>query len=202
MEIQAGSHNGDPSWFTPWRSKLVHTMEIQAGSHHGEPSLDHTTEIQAGSHNGDPSSSHNEDPSRFTPWRSKLTHWFTPWRSKLDLRCVNHGDPSWISQRRSQLVPTTEIQPGSQNHILHCVIQGGSPLCEPSLDLTMRTKLDPLVQGDNGRATRGGWGLWYAERCPAIGSPGAWIHNGDPSWFTQRRSRPVPPTRGTYNALW
>ena len=38
MEIQAGSHNGDPSWFTQWRFKLVHTMEIHDGSHNGDPS--------------------------------------------------------------------------------------------------------------------------------------------------------------------
>ena len=37
MEIQAGSHNGDPRWFTQWRFKPVpktlYTMELQAGSH-------------------------------------------------------------------------------------------------------------------------------------------------------------------------
>ena len=32
MEIQAGSHNGDPSRFTQWKSKPVHTMEIQISS--------------------------------------------------------------------------------------------------------------------------------------------------------------------------
>ena len=32
MEIQAGSHNRDPSRFTSWRSKPVHTMEIQISS--------------------------------------------------------------------------------------------------------------------------------------------------------------------------
>ena len=69
MEIQSwftkwrskvGSHSGDPSRFTHWRSKPVHTMEIQVGSH----------------------------PSRFTQWRSKpvltmeIQGWFTQWRSK------------------------------------------------------------------------------------------------------------------------
>ena len=38
MGMKAGSHNGDPSWFTQWKSKLVHTMEIQARSHNGDPS--------------------------------------------------------------------------------------------------------------------------------------------------------------------
>ena len=37
MEIQAGSQNGDPSWFTQWGAKQVHTMEIQAGLHNGDP---------------------------------------------------------------------------------------------------------------------------------------------------------------------
>ena len=49
MEIQAGSHNGDTSRFTQWRSKPIHTMEIQAGSH-------------------------NRGSRRFTQWRSKLIH--------------------------------------------------------------------------------------------------------------------------------
>ena len=49
MEIQAGSHNGDPSRFTQWRSKPVQIMEIQAGSHNG-------------------------GSSRFTQCRSKLVH--------------------------------------------------------------------------------------------------------------------------------
>ena len=32
-----GSHNGDPSRFTKWRSKLVHTMKIQGGSQNEDP---------------------------------------------------------------------------------------------------------------------------------------------------------------------
>ena len=90
LEIQAGSHNGDPkpvhtmeiqSWFTQWRSKLVHTMEIQsrftqwrskAGSHNGDPKPVPTMVIQAGSHNGDPKPVHTmEIQSRFTQWTSK-----------------------------------------------------------------------------------------------------------------------------------
>ena len=42
MEIQAGSHNGDPSWFPQRGSEPVpkthYTMEIQGGSHNGNPS--------------------------------------------------------------------------------------------------------------------------------------------------------------------
>ena len=49
MEIQAGSHNGDPGRSTQWRFKPVHTMEIQAGSHNGDPKQVHTMEIQISS---------------------------------------------------------------------------------------------------------------------------------------------------------
>ena len=71
MEIQARSHNGDPNWFTPWRSKLVPTTEFQICSQntlcHGDliwfpqrrfepvPKTHYTMEIQGGSHKGDPS---------------------------------------------------------------------------------------------------------------------------------------------------
>ena len=106
MEIQAGSHIGDPSRFTQWRSKAgshngdpkpVHTMEIQAGSHNGDPKPVHTMEIQAGSHNGDPKPVHTmEIQSRFTQWRSKAGSHngdpsrFTQWRSKAG---SHNGDP-------------------------------------------------------------------------------------------------------------
>ena len=92
MQIQAGSHNGDPSLSTQRRSKLVYTMHIQAGSHNGDPSwftqwrskLVHTMEIQAGSHNG--------DPSWFTQRTSKLLH-------TMEIQAGSHnGDPSWFTQ--------------------------------------------------------------------------------------------------------
>ena len=75
MEIQAGSHYGDPSRFTQWRFKPIHTMEIQAGSQNVDPKLVHIMEIhsqftqwrsKAGSHNG--------GPSPFTQWRFKVVH--------------------------------------------------------------------------------------------------------------------------------
>ena len=75
MEIQAGSHNGDPktvhimeiqSRFTQWRSKPVHTMEIQSRFTQWRSKPVHTMEIQAGSQNG--------DLRRSTQWRSKLVH--------------------------------------------------------------------------------------------------------------------------------
>ena len=115
MEIQAGSHNGDPSRFTQWRSKdgwhngdpshgdpkLVHTMEVTAGRHNGDPKPVHTMEIQAGSHNG--------DPSWFTQWRSKPVH-------TMEIQAGSHnGDPSRFTQWRSKPVHTMEIQAGSQN---------------------------------------------------------------------------------------
>ena len=55
MEIQAGSHNGDPRWFTQRRFKPV-------------PKTLYTMELQGGSHNGDP----NLFPKHITPWRSNL----------------------------------------------------------------------------------------------------------------------------------
>ena len=72
METQGGSHDGDPSQFTQWRPKAVHTMETQASSHNGDPrrftqwrsKAVHTLEIQAGSHNGDPKS---HDPDKDCP---------------------------------------------------------------------------------------------------------------------------------------
>ena len=100
---------GDPSRFTQWRSKPVHTMEIQAGSHNGDPKLVHTMEVQPGSHNG--------DPSRFTQWRSKPVHTMEiqgrfALRSKpvhtMEIQAGSHnGDP--------KPVHTMEIQAGSHN---------------------------------------------------------------------------------------
>ena len=96
----------------PWRSKPGHTMEIQAGSHNGDPKPGHTMEIQAGSHNGDPkpvhtmkiqAGSYNGDPRRFTQWGSKagshngdpkpghtmeIQSRFTQWRLKGRFSCM------------------------------------------------------------------------------------------------------------------
>ena len=140
MEIQAGSHNGDPGRFTQWRSKdgshngdpkTVHIMEIQAGSHNGDPSRFtqwrskpvHSMEIQAGSHNG--------DLSQLTQWRFKPVHTMEikPWRSKagshngVSSRSTqwrskagsHNGDPSRFTQWRSKPVHTMEIQISSQD---------------------------------------------------------------------------------------
>ena len=48
----------NPSQFTQWRSKPVHTMEIQADSHTGDPSRFTQRRPKAGSHNGDPKPVH------------------------------------------------------------------------------------------------------------------------------------------------
>ena len=98
MEIQAGSHNADPSWFTQWRSNPVHTMEVHAGSHngdpsHGDPKPVHTMEVPAGSHDG--------GSRRSTQWRSKAGS--------------HNGDPSRFTQWRSKPVHTMEIQISSQD---------------------------------------------------------------------------------------
>ena len=116
LEIQAGSHNGDP--------KPVHTMEIQAGSHNGDPKPVHTMEIQ----------------SRFTQWRSKPVHTmeiqsrFTQWRSKAG---SHNGDP--------KPVHTMEIQAGSHNgdpKPVHTIeIQAGSHNGDPSRFTQWRSKL-------------------------------------------------------------
>ena len=62
-------HN-DP--VTQWRSKPVHTMEIQAGSHNGDPSR--FTQWRPGRFTQwrSEAGSRNGDPRRFTQWRSKL----------------------------------------------------------------------------------------------------------------------------------
>ena len=50
LETKAGSHIGDPSWFTKWRSKVCHATVIHAGLH----KAGHTVVIHVGSHTGDP----------------------------------------------------------------------------------------------------------------------------------------------------
>ena len=106
IEIQAGSHNGDP--------KPDHTME------NGDPQLVHTMEIQSwftqwgstvGSHNGDPKLFHTmEIQSWFTKCRSEPVYTmaiqsrFTQWRSKAG---SYNGNPKQGH--------TMEIQPGSHN---------------------------------------------------------------------------------------
>ena len=151
-----------------WRSKLVHTTEIQAGSH-------------------------NRDPRWFAQWKAKVVH-------TMEVQAVSHnGDPNWfpkhIRQWRSKPVPTTEIRTGSQN-----TLHNG----DPRRFTQRRSKPVPTVPlvGD----LRPHPPL-YVERCPAI----AWrVHkiykrmanmkkgssgNGDPSVFTQSRSKQVPTTK-------
>ena len=62
LEIQAGPHNGDPSRFTQWRSKPVHTMEIQSRFTQWRS--------KAGSHNGDSDSK----------WQHFRTWWGWEWQ--------------------------------------------------------------------------------------------------------------------------
>ena len=126
MEIQAGSHNGDPSngdpsWFTQRRSKLVDTVEIQAGSHNGEPAWISQCVNQAWISHGDPSWTGDPsldlttcEPSSFTQRRSKLV----PQRRSKPVHTTepagsHNGDLSWFTQWSSKLVHTTEIQAGS-----------------------------------------------------------------------------------------
>ena len=64
MEIQAGSHNGDPSQFTQWRSKPVHTMKIHRWFTQWRSKPVHTMEIHASSHNKDPPPVHTMEVLR------------------------------------------------------------------------------------------------------------------------------------------
>ena len=96
----------------PWRSKPGHTMEIQAGSHNGDPKTVHIMEIQASPHNGDPSrstqwrskaGSHNGDPSQFIQWRSKPVH-------TMEIQAGSQNrDPRRSTQWRSKAVHTLHL---------------------------------------------------------------------------------------------
>ena len=125
---------GDPSRATQWRSKPVHTMEIQAGSHNGDPKTVHTMQIQAGSHNGDPTRFTQwrskpvhtmeiqamEIQSRFTQWRFQPVHTMAvqggPHNGDpkpvhtMEIQAGSHnGDPSRFTQWRSKLAHKTSV---------------------------------------------------------------------------------------------
>ena len=96
MEIQGGSHNGDPSRFPQCVSALVGDLRPHPPLY-AERCLAVAWKV------------HNGDPSWFTQWRSKLVH-------TMEIQAGSHnGDPSWFKPWRSKLIPTTEIQTGSQH---------------------------------------------------------------------------------------
>ena len=190
----------DPQWRSKLvlqrRSKLVHTMEIQLGSVY-------TMEIQAGSHNG--------DPSWFTQRRSKLVH-------TMVIQAGSHngdpsnGSPSCVNQRRSKLdlqrrsepVPTmckcpwwvtkTPPTPVCREVPGHC-LEG--PQWRSKLDLHCVNRLDlhcviQLVHTWRS-GSHNGDPSWFTQRRSSLVHTTeiqAGSHNGDPSWFTQRRSKP------------